>query len=80
MKKSCLQISPIGLIPIERREHTVKAKDIKTLVLIGAGIMGEGIVQSFSQGGLSVRLIDLNKDILEKSSWVVIQAALLYRA
>ena len=36
-------------------------------MVIGAGIMGEGIVQSFAQGGLSVRLVDLNEEILGKS-------------
>lgn len=42
------------------------AENIKKVVVIGAGIMGEGIAQNFAQAGLSVRLIDQGKDILDR--------------
>jgi 3-hydroxyacyl-CoA dehydrogenase len=44
----------------------MQARDIKTVVVIGTGTMGEGIVQSFAQGGLLVRAIDKDSSILER--------------
>ena len=43
----------------------MNTKKINTIAVIGAGIMGEGIAHSFAQAGLTVHLIDLNKEILE---------------
>jgi 3-hydroxyacyl-CoA dehydrogenase len=42
-------------------------REIRTVAVIGAGIMGIGIVQTFAESGLSVRMIDLNQQILERS-------------
>lgn len=42
----------------------MKAENIKTVAVIGAGIMGEGIAQSFAQAGFTVRLVDQEKNIL----------------
>jgi 3-hydroxyacyl-CoA dehydrogenase len=44
----------------------MQAENIKTVAVIGAGIMGEGIAQNFAQAGLDVRLIDQSKDILDR--------------
>jgi len=44
----------------------MQVNDIKNIVVIGAGIMGEGIAQNFAQAGLSVRLVDTQKELLEK--------------
>lgn len=43
----------------------MRADEIKTVVIIGAGIMGRGIAQNFAQGGLTVRVIDMDENILE---------------
>ena len=43
----------------------MKANDIKTVAVIGAGIMGSGIAQNFAQGGLQVRVVDVDEKILE---------------
>ena len=43
----------------------MKVEDIQSVVVIGAGIMGEGIAQNFAQSGLSVRLVDRENQILE---------------
>jgi 3-hydroxybutyryl-CoA dehydrogenase len=40
---------------------------IRTVAVIGAGIMGVGIAQTFAQAGLLVRMIDLNQQVLEQS-------------
>jgi 3-hydroxyacyl-CoA dehydrogenase len=37
---------------------------IRTIAIVGAGIMGEGIAQGFAQAGYTVKLFDLNDDIL----------------
>ena len=39
----------------------VNRDEIRAAAVIGAGIMGEGIAQSLASGGLSVRLVDLNR-------------------
>jgi 3-hydroxybutyryl-CoA dehydrogenase len=44
----------------------VKVNNIQRVLVIGAGIMGEGIAQTFAQAGLQVRLIDLDKETLSK--------------
>jgi 3-hydroxybutyryl-CoA dehydrogenase len=42
----------------------MKAGDIESVVVIGAGTMGEGIAQNFATAGLSVRLVGREKDRL----------------
>lgn len=44
----------------------MKAEDIKKVVVVGAGIMGEGIAQNFAQAGLSIRVVDQDKQILDR--------------
>lgn len=48
------------------RLQKMNTENIKTVAVIGAGIMGEGIAQNFAQAGLSVRLVDQGKDILDR--------------
>ena len=48
------------------RLQKMSTENIKTVAVIGAGIMGEGIAQNFAQAGLSVRLVDQGKDILDR--------------
>jgi len=43
----------------------MKAQDIQKVVVIGAGIMGEGIAQNFAQAGLFVQLVDRDEQILD---------------
>lgn len=38
---------------------------IRTVTVVGAGTMGEGIAQGFAQAGLAVRLVDSNAETLE---------------
>lgn len=45
----------------------MEAESIKTVVVIGGGTMGQGIVQSFAQSRLSVRVVDLDKALLDRS-------------
>lgn len=42
-------------------------KDIETVSVIGAGLMGHGIAQSFLMGGYPVRLYDIGEAVLEKA-------------
>ena len=42
--------------------YVMDAKDIRNVMVIGgAGIMGQGIVQSFAQAGFWVRLVDISE-------------------
>ncbi|OLD18482.1 MAG: 3-hydroxybutyryl-CoA dehydrogenase [Acidobacteria bacterium 13_1_40CM_3_65_5] len=41
--------------------------DIKTVGVIGAGTMGNGIAQVFAQAGFSVRLIDIAQPMLDRA-------------
>jgi len=40
---------------------------IKTVAVIGAGTMGNGIAQVFAQGGFSVRLVDVAQPMLDRA-------------
>lgn len=40
---------------------------IKSVMVIGAGIMGQGIIQSFAQMGLSVQAVDISEEALSRS-------------
>ena len=44
----------------------MKAEDIKKVVVVGAGTMGEGIAHNFAQAGLSVRVVDQDKQVLDR--------------
>jgi 3-hydroxybutyryl-CoA dehydrogenase len=41
--------------------------DIKTIGVVGAGTMGNGIAQVFAQAGFSVRLVDVAQPMLERA-------------
>jgi 3-hydroxybutyryl-CoA dehydrogenase len=43
----------------------MKLEDIKNVAVLGAGIMGHGIAQSFLMGGYQVMLYDVDESILE---------------
>jgi 3-hydroxyacyl-CoA dehydrogenase len=43
----------------------MKVEEIKNVAVLGAGIMGHGIAQSFLMGGFSVHLYDVQEAILE---------------
>lgn len=40
------------------------AEKIRTVVVVGGGIMGQGIAQNFAQVGIRVQIVDINKTIL----------------
>lgn len=44
----------------------MKAENIKKVVVIGTGVMGEGIAQNFAQAGLSVLIADVDKRAVER--------------
>ena len=44
----------------------MKADDIKTVAVIGAGTMGSGIAGEFARAGCSVRLVDRSDDLLDR--------------
>jgi 3-hydroxybutyryl-CoA dehydrogenase len=41
--------------------------DIKTIAVIGAGTMGNGIAQVFAQAGFTVRLVDVGQPMLDRA-------------
>src|SRR3990172_1076706 len=40
---------------------------IKQVAVVGAGLMGHGIAQVFARGGCSVKLYDINENVLRTS-------------
>ena len=44
----------------------MELKDIKTIAVLGAGTMGPGIAQACAQGGYSVRMHDLDDELVER--------------
>ncbi len=42
----------------------MKLSDIETIAVLGSGIMGHGIAQSFAMGGFSVMLYDISETVL----------------
>jgi 3-hydroxybutyryl-CoA dehydrogenase len=46
---------------------TIKAEDIKTVAVVGAGLMGHGIAQLFARSGRNVRLMDVSDEILARA-------------
>ena len=44
----------------------MKAQDLSSVVVIGAGTMGPGIADEFARAGCEVRLVDLNEDLLQR--------------
>jgi 3-hydroxybutyryl-CoA dehydrogenase len=47
--------------------NSLKIDDVKLIGVVGAGTMGHGIAQSFIQAKYSVRLLDVNENILKKA-------------
>ena len=45
----------------------MEAKDVKTAVVIGAGVMGHSIAQVFAQHGIEVGLVDTNDKLLDRA-------------
>jgi 3-hydroxybutyryl-CoA dehydrogenase len=43
------------------------AKDVKKVVIVGAGIMGHSIAQVFAQAGIEVGLVDMKEEMLERA-------------
>jgi 3-hydroxyacyl-CoA dehydrogenase len=42
----------------------MQLEDIRTITVLGAGIMGHGIAQSFLMGGYTVQLYDVQEPML----------------
>jgi 3-hydroxybutyryl-CoA dehydrogenase len=45
---------------------TMRVEQIQNVLVVGAGTMGEGLVQTFAQGGLGVNMVDKDQAILER--------------
>ena len=52
---------------VQRRTVSLGINDIKVIGVVGAGVMGHGIAQTLIQAKYSIRLIDVDKNILEKA-------------
>lgn len=51
----------------------MKLKDIRTIGVVGAGTMGQGIAQICAQAGYKTILFDINAQVLEKAQQTTIQ-------
>ncbi len=49
-----------GIVPL-------KPEDIKTILVVGAGVMGHGIAQVFAMNGYRVRLVDIKEEFLKRA-------------
>ena len=47
--------------------ETMKPSHIKRVAVIGSGIMGHGIGQTFALGGYEVQLNDISDELLDKA-------------
>jgi 3-hydroxyacyl-CoA dehydrogenase len=46
-------------------------KEIKTVMVVGAGVMGHGFAQTFALNGLDVFLVDQNRELLDRArAWI----------
>jgi 3-hydroxybutyryl-CoA dehydrogenase len=52
---------------LSRTKNYDKTDRIDHVTIIGAGVMGQGIAQTIAAAGIEVRLIEKNKDYLEKA-------------
>ncbi|HKB86821.1 MAG TPA: 3-hydroxyacyl-CoA dehydrogenase NAD-binding domain-containing protein, partial [Ignavibacteriaceae bacterium] len=52
---------------LSRTKNYDKTDRINNVTIIGAGVMGQGIAQTISSAGIEVRLIEKNKEFLEKA-------------
>ena len=52
---------------LSRTKNYDKTDRIDNVTIIGAGVMGQGIAQTIAAAGIDVRLIEKNKDYLEKA-------------
>ena len=52
---------------IVRQRHNLRMTDIKTIGVIGAGTMGNGIAQVFAHSGYEVRLVDAVAPALDRA-------------
>jgi 3-hydroxybutyryl-CoA dehydrogenase len=43
------------------------ARDIKHVLVVGAGVMGHSIAQVFAQSGITVNLVDIDKGVLDRA-------------
>jgi len=55
----------LGSRCLKERSIKMRLEDVKTISVLGAGIMGHGIAQAFLMGGYPVRLYDIKDSILE---------------
>ena len=46
--------------------------DRKKIVVVGAGIMGSGIAQTFAQAGYEVSLVDMQSEILTRARKLIV--------
>ncbi|MHA2406612.1 MAG: 3-hydroxyacyl-CoA dehydrogenase [Candidatus Hermodarchaeia archaeon] len=44
----------------------MKAEDVKHITVLGAGLMGHGITQSFAQAGFPVTMVDIKEEFVQK--------------
>ncbi|MFX1510300.1 MAG: 3-hydroxyacyl-CoA dehydrogenase [Promethearchaeota archaeon] len=44
----------------------MKAEDVKNITVLGAGLMGHGITQSFAQAGFPVTMVDIKDEFVQK--------------
>ena len=45
---------------------TMKADEVKTVAVVGAGTMGAGIAGEFARAGCDVRLVDTSNELLNR--------------
>ncbi len=60
------QVSKIADIP-----DSTPTREIKSAALIGAGTMGGGIAMNFANAGIAVKMLELNREALDKGLGIV---------
>lgn len=52
---------------ISPKRALMRAEDIRTIAVIGSGLMGHGIAQTFASGNYDIQLVDMTDEILAKA-------------
>ena len=72
-----------GMTALKKNPYREQVREVKSLGVIGAGLMGEGITEVTMNGGMEVFLNDINQDMLTKARkniWAGLQKKVKYRS
>jgi 3-hydroxyacyl-CoA dehydrogenase len=61
----------VSRTPLSEKGEIMEAKDVKKVVIVGAGVMGHSIAQVFAAQDIEVALVDLNREALDHAMTMI---------